>query len=167
MGNNSNNNNDDGEQHIGNENDHVRQMVARAGRLWFWFWAPFYSQTPKPSAKHRAESSKLLSSALASPSTLLGLLLLLLYGSTKTVLHKILTLRIRRVVFTVTKHFICVQTVRPAYVIPQLALLSCFCVFVFIDFMALLCLCIGVCVCVCYCYCCCYYLKQSKYFQLN
>lgn len=31
MGNN-NNNNDDEEQHIGNENNHVRQMVARAGR---------------------------------------------------------------------------------------------------------------------------------------
>lgn len=102
-----------------------------------------------PSAKRRAASSKLLSSALASPSTLHVPLLLLLYGSTKTVLHKILTLRIRRVVFTVTKHFICVQTVRPAYVIPQLALLSCFCVFVFIDFMAMLCLCIGVRVCVC------------------
>lgn len=145
MGNN-NNNIDDEEQHIGNENDHVRQMVARAGRL--WLRSPFYSQTPKPSAKRRAASSKLLSSALASPSTLL-VLLLLLYGSTKTVLHKILTLRIRRVVFTVTKHFICVQTVRPAYVILQLALLSCFCVFVFIDFMAMLCLCIGVRVCVC------------------
>lgn len=68
MGNNNNNSNNE-EQHIGNENDHVRQMVARAGRL--WLWAPFYSQTPKPSVKRRAVSSKLLSSALASPSTLL------------------------------------------------------------------------------------------------
>lgn len=127
----------------------AKWLPGQAGRL----WAPFYSQTPKPSAKRRAASSKLLSSALASPPALL-VLLLLLYGSTKTVLHKILTLRIRRVVFTVTKHFICVQTVRPAYVIPQLALL-CFPAFLF------LCVCFyrfygialpvqrQVCVCVC------------------